>query len=268
MEGGGGGDLVRSNIGNRVDCYRTFYFILLFFLASFPDTWEEQPEVDGIPAPVHYFEVPQGSQEYQNALGRFNETIRHKSVNIIKLERIQNPTAYTRYITLRDTISQKYPLKKKIEVKELFHGMKEENIHLISNQGFNRNFAGDANGMVVCYFVRIFLNFFLIHFLSLSLLAAYFGNGVYFALNANYSALPKYSVPNKDGVQFMFICSVIIGEHTVGAIGMKVPPVLEKGSSQVYDTLVDNKDNPTIFVAVTDAQAYPQYLVSFKLGKT
>lgn len=88
---------------------------------------------------------------------------------------------------------------------------------------------------------------------------------MYFALNAGYSARTKYSVPNKEGIQFLFICSVIIGEYTVGKKEMKVAPPL-KGSSLVYDTLVETMKKPTIFVALSDAQAYPEYLLSFKLN--
>ena len=94
-------------------------------------------------------------------------------------------------------------------------------------------------------------------------IAAYYGVGVYFALNASYSAQDKYAVPNKDKVQFMFICSVIIGKYAKGEKGMMAPPPLEQGSSLLYDTLVETQNNPTIFVAVKDAQAYPEYLVSF-----
>ena len=46
---------------------------------------------------------------------------------------------------------------------------------------------------------------------------------------------------------------------------MKVAPPLAPGSDLLYDTLVDNKDNPTIFVALTDGQAYQEYIVSFKV---
>ena len=97
--------------------------------------------------------------------------------------------------------------------------------------------------------------------------AAVFGRGAYFALNSSYSAQTKYSMPNKDGHQFMFISRVIIGEYTAGNESMKVAPPLQKGSLEVFDTLVNKKDNPTIFVAMTDAQAYPEYLITFK-GKS
>ena len=96
------------------------------------------------------------------------------------------------------------------------------------------------------------------------IIAAIFGCGVYFALEANYSARDQYSVPSSDGIKYMFICSVIIGEYTIGTSEMKIAPPLAPGSDLLYDTLVD-KDKPTIFVALTDGQAYPDYLVSFKV---
>ena len=97
--------------------------------------------------------------------------------------------------------------------------------------------------------------------------AALYGKGVYFALNSSYSAQPQYSKPNKDGHQSMFVCEVIIGEYTVGKKNMNAAPPLAEGSNEAYDTLVEKKENPTIFVALTDAQAYPEYLLTFKKNK-
>ena len=95
----------------------------------------------------------------------------------------------------------------------------------------------------------------------------YFGKGVYFAVNSNYSAQGKYAKVNKDGHQMMFICRVLIGKYTLGNKSMKKAPTLTKNSNEVYDTLVDNIDKPTIFVAMSDWQAYPEYLVTFKIDK-
>jgi len=47
---------------------------------------------------------------------------------------------------------------------------------------------------------------------------------------------------------------------------MKVAPPLDTSTDMLYDTLVDNQDKPSIFVALTDGQAYPEYLVSFKIA--
>ena len=94
--------------------------------------------------------------------------------------------------------------------------------------------------------------------------AAYYGRGVYFALDSSYSAQTKYAAPNKEGHQFMFVCRVIIGKYTKGNQKMKVAPPLQTGSNEVFDTLVENETTPTIFVAMSDGQAYPEYLVTFK----
>ena len=96
--------------------------------------------------------------------------------------------------------------------------------------------------------------------------AAFYGNGVYFAVNSSYSAQTKYAAPDKDGIQSMFICRVIIGKYTLGKKGMKMAPLLP-GSNETYDTLVENEAKPTIFVTMADAQAYPEYLVTFKVEK-
>ena len=98
--------------------------------------------------------------------------------------------------------------------------------------------------------------------------AAFFGKGVYFAVDAAYSAQEKYSKPDDAGLQYMFVCSVIVGKYTKGTQAMKVAPPLTPGSKEVYDTLVDNEQMPTIFVAMSDAQAYPEYLITFKIDKS
>ncbi len=98
----------------------------------------------------------------------------------------------------------------------------------------------------------------------LSFPAAYYGRGVYFAVESSYSAHDKYAVPDSSGLQYMFVCTVIIGEYTKGNKDMRTAPPLTPGSNEVFDTLVENVKSPTIFVALTDAQAYPEYLITFK----
>ena len=103
--------------------------------------------------------------------------------------------------------------------------------------------------------------------MSLYLLAACFGRGAYFAVNASYSAQEQYSAPDKSGNQHMFVCNVVIGEYTQGKSSMKVAPPLSGNTHLLYDSLVNNTANPSIFVAMTDCQAYPKYLITFKIDK-
>ncbi len=92
--------------------------------------------------------------------------------------------------------------------------------------------------------------------------AAAFGNGTYFALNANYSSQPTYSVPNAQGHKHMYLCRVLAGDYTRGQQGMIVPPA-KNTNCDLYDTVVDKPNAPTIFVVFRDDNAYPEYLITF-----
>ena len=96
--------------------------------------------------------------------------------------------------------------------------------------------------------------------------AAAFGKGVYFAVNASYSARSQYAVPDSSGQQRIFVCNVVIGAYTKGSREMKIAPHLPNNPHVLYDTLASDEKNPTIFVAMSDSQAYPEYLITFKLN--
>ena len=100
----------------------------------------------------------------------------------------------------------------------------------------------------------IYLSFFLFA------LAAAYGNGNYFAVNSSYSV--SYAKPNIFGHRYMYLAKVLVGEFTQGKQGMKAPP--KKGTgTDLYDSVVDNCHNPSIFVVFPDNQAYPEYLICF-----
>lgn len=89
-----------------------------------------------------------------------------------------------------------------------------------------------------------------------------YGNGVYFAVNANYSASKTYARPDSQGHQRMYQARVLVGDHTQGRSGMIAPP--SKGGPILYDSVVDNPSNPSMYIIFHDAQAYPDYLVTFQ----
>ncbi len=209
--------------------------------------------------PMTMIEVYSGTPEYVEAVKEFEESLTKRGVkySIEKVGRIENMIEYAKHVALKDSIKVKH--KKEPLVKRLFHGSKQENLELIAVRGFNRNFAADANGTFLRCYVSI------LYQSSLSFPAAYFGRGVYFAVESSFSAQDKYAVPDSSGLRYMFVCTVIIGEYTLGSQDMKTAPPLAPGSNEVFDTLVDNVNSPTIFVALTDAQAYPEYLIIFKI---
>ena len=69
-------------------------------------------------------------------------------MSIVSLKRVENHTVYNLHRIFGEAITQKYPHKDAIVIKRLFHGSRESSIAPILNQGFNRNFAANANGML------------------------------------------------------------------------------------------------------------------------
>lgn len=120
----------------------------------------------------------------------------------------------------------------------LFHGTDEQTVPKIVGQGFNRSFAGKN----MCRW----------------------GKGVYFAKDASYSSSTTYSKPNAQGIQHMFLCRVVVGEYTQGKQDALVPDARPGGGHLLYDSTVNDKKPPSIFVTYHDAQAYPEYLVKFR----
>ena len=91
--------------------------------------------------------------------------------------------------------------------------------------------------------------------------ATSYGKGVYFARDFLYSSRKMYSPPDKNGIKYIFQCKVLTGEFVNGKPDHVEPPS-KKGLIR-FNSVVDNADNPMIFVVFKDAQAYPEYLISF-----
>lgn len=96
--------------------------------------------------------------------------------------------------------------------------------------------------------------------------AVAYGQGVYFAVNAKYSAGQQYSRPDQNGVKRMYYCGVLTGEYALGKIGMRVPPSKPTGVKEaLFNSVTDNIKNPTMFIICNDTQAYPLYIVHCKI---
>lgn len=93
--------------------------------------------------------------------------------------------------------------------------------------------------------------------------AAMYGNGSYFAVDPNYSA-QGYAQPDGKGHKRMYLARVLVGEFTNGRRGMLTPPSKSSvNAADLYDSVVDNSANPTMFIIFSDIQAYPEYLITF-----
>ncbi|CAF2735942.1 unnamed protein product [Rotaria sp. Silwood2] len=110
--------------------------------------------------------------------------------------------------------------------KRLYHGCPEQAANSIIEECFNRSFAG-VNG------IR-------------------YGLGVYFSSNATYSH--GFTKTNTNEERCIFIARVLIGKTTKGDSSMKTRPL-------GFDSTTDGDH---IFVTYHDAQAYAEYLITYK----
>ena len=173
-------------------------------------------------------------EDYKRVFERFQETCgsTHYIVSIRRV--LGNPLKQTQYNLLKCYMNSGSGANE----KQLFHGTDAVTAQKIIGNGFNRSFC-------TC--------------------AAY-GNGIYFARQAKYSANAIYSVPDesRDGLQSMFLTRVLVGQYTRGRPKMITPPLLKDSKYKVYDSLVDNILDPQIFVSChNDNQAYPEFLLEF-----
>ena len=69
---------------------------------------------------------------------------------------------------------------------------------------------------------------------------------------------------DSNGNRHIFQACVLTGEYGQGKSGLKTPPEKNPGSVVVFDSVVDRMSSPGMFVIFQDAQAYPEYLITFR----
>lgn len=197
--------------------------------ADVPVHWDPMPAKTSCQAVT----LKPGAAEHTEILNLFQASCNRP---VIKIERIQNPLLWKSLQIKKRDMEQRNGHQNNL--RRLFHGTCHTTVNMINELGFNRSYAGKN--------------------------AAVHGNGTYFAVNANYSASDTYSKPNGNGEKFMYLCQVLTGDFTKGQQNMIAPPAKGNVSVQKYDSVVDNKDNPSMFIIFHDSQACPEYLITFK----
>ncbi|XP_052771500.1 protein mono-ADP-ribosyltransferase PARP14-like [Mya arenaria] len=187
------------------------------------------------------FEVKNG--QYANSPGhRYDK----KSIKVVKIERIQNKALYQRYQAKKSfLIEQKPNLPPNMPLeRELWHGTNETAMDMIICHGFNRSYAGDNAGK------------------------PWFGQGVYFASDASYSARSWMTGAGIGKKGYVFLVKALTGHLCPGKQGLRVLQPVDKAKDPLvmYDCAVDKLANPMEFVIFSDTQAYPAYLLTFSSG--
>ncbi|MEJ1283212.1 hypothetical protein NN561_014181 [Cricetulus griseus] len=173
--------------------------------------------------------------EYNMVASKFKQTCTNFIIENIK--RIQNPSLWRRYQANKKIMDEKNGQGR--NESQLFHGTEAGCILHLNSNGFNRSYAGKN--------------------------AVSYGKGTYFAVKASYSASDTYSKPDANGEKHMYYARVLTGNYTIGNSTLIVPPSRDPyNPTDLYDTVVDNYQNPSIFVVFYDNQAYPEYLITFR----
>ncbi|XP_017296327.1 protein mono-ADP-ribosyltransferase PARP14 [Kryptolebias marmoratus] len=178
-------------------------------------------------------ELQHYSSEYQKVATDFLKTAKY---SIHKIERVQNVFLWQAFSVCRQRIIAKNG-SAELHEKFLYHGTSAESCNCIERDRFDRSYAGTH--------------------------AAVYGKGVYFAVNAKYSA-DTYSPADVSGLKRLYVARVLVGRYTVGNSSMKAPPPRGSDPTDCFNSLVDNQQHPSMFIIFHDDQAYPEYLITFR----
>lgn len=119
-------------------CHNVYNFSLHI---EYPNNWDLSAMGKEV---VTFIDIPETSDEYNKATNRFLDTI-GVQCDISKVQRVQNPSEFTRYQSLKKSWVMLHGVGCVTE-KELFHGTKKENLTPICSTGFNRGYAAESNG--------------------------------------------------------------------------------------------------------------------------
>ena len=195
--------------------------------------------VIGIIGIAYYFYMKRKQIHSQNPLtdneiiNLFYKTVLKADYNIIKINNITTDKQNDLYESQLQKICALLQRDRKGAEKYLWHGSDYNIIKLIKQNGFDRSYSTTA----------------------------VYGTGTYFAKKASYSVGFGYC-PLHLGYQYIMLCKVIVGDSINGRQSMKKMP--KKLNGMEYDTLVDDVNNPSIYVVWRDYRAVPMYLIKFQ----
>jgi hypothetical protein len=200
------------------------------------------------------YDVNRNGLEFSFVENLFMETMRnHCNSTITCIQRVENGMQHDAYklqcmnIAMDITKAADTAVSAAIEhrfVKWLFHGTGQENIEQIVNSqatGYLPMLAGSAVGAI-------------------------WGNGTYFARDAKYShdyTEPKIDVLTTQSQRKMLLNRVIVGEWHKGARGITKFPMAKGEKYRQCNSLVNDVEDPTIFVIQHSNQAYPSYVITY-----
>ncbi|NXJ89905.1 PAR12 polymerase, partial [Corythaixoides concolor] len=177
-------------------------------------------------------EISNTTSEYNTVKQQFQETM--KNYNILKIERIQNPSLWKVFQWQKEKMKKKNG-GKEVNERLLFHGTSTCFMEAICSHNFDWRICG-SNG-------------------------TNYGKGNYFARDASYSHAYCEPVVKANS---MFLARVLVGDYVKGDAAYVRPPSMSDDGLRFYDSCVDDEFNPSIFVVFEKYQIYPEYVIQYK----
>ncbi|XP_068694762.1 zinc finger CCCH-type antiviral protein 1-like [Montipora foliosa] len=207
---------------------------------------QRQKKMKTFQLPAHWSSMPSETQHKRVPLSSLSEEFKDveklfrksitKSVEILRIERVQNSFMWEKYQRKKENMSAER--KAPINEKQLFHGTSPNAVEAICKQNFDWRLHGKN--------------------------ATKYGEGSYFALNSSYS--DSYASQDDRSSQFMFVAKVLVGCYAKGHSSYRRPPAKDPSNpaSDLYDCCVDDTGSPSIFVVFDTDQFYPEYIIEYR----
>ncbi|KAK2893157.1 hypothetical protein Q8A67_013145 [Cirrhinus molitorella] len=175
--------------------------------------------------------LPPSHRDYMRVRERFTETLR--GFTICKIERVQNRELWEDFITKKEDMKITNKQEKYGE-RLLFHATKSSLVDAACQRNINFEESDTAA----------------------------YGQGIYFSKDASYWT---EGVEGAEGsaVRLMFACRVLVGYYTRGAPHLRHPPA-RNAEGRLYDSCVNDKRDPSIFVVFNRCQIYPEFLITYE----
>jgi len=202
-------------------------------------------------------DVHRGGEEFETVKAQFSNSVSMSDMIIKSIQRVQNHEMRLIYELQRRALEKKVtgpPRSMRWNPHTMerwaFHapgrGRDDEDApgaatpcESIVEEGFQTLLAGSENGKK-------------------------YGAGIYLAKCAAMSHQFAQRAAHKAEYR-VFVVRIVTGMYTVGQYGMNQPPIDTAGAKgEHFHSLVDNLQNPSIFVINDNTRAYPAYLVTYE----